>query len=482
MKTTIACLALLSLNAHAFFEVRLGNVKNYLMSSSTKAQYTSGYAFVVIQDGTWVLGECGQDPSPFIILPNLFCPIGTTGFIWRGDADRDGVRDDGSYWGIDSVEKAKTIAPFMADKVFLRAAPPSKLRRPAGNFVDQSIGIYYNVLTPTIKEYPIAGYSYIKEYGFNEEKKHKEDYVPGVYTFTAPALINPQVFLPIRTEIFAAPESTAHAVGNVGFSITGTRWSNGSMELDPRIVSTVSWRGINRNNTVTSDTVYFSMYSAYPGTGDIVEPETIVYPTPDVRYELDSSLQTSLNIIPFAFVKGDRAVARIEWERRLGATPVAYDESQRRFEWRCRFVDSYEGHSFYELPVGTLEAQRAPRADFDLDGVDNFTEFAFSQDDGDDSSLTPENFADDDRQPLMPVLQIDSVTGQAFMDVEKRLNVGSAVIYNIQYSRNGRSWTTITAKDRLFDIVENNQTNLRVRTKAAAPEILFMRAVAAPWK
>jgi hypothetical protein len=82
----------------------------------------------------------------------------------------------------------------------------------------------------------------------------------------------------------------------------------------------------------------------------------------------------------------------------------------------------------------------------------------------------------------MPAMEIDPVTGQAFMNLTKRLNVGSSVIYNIQYSRNGKKWTTITSRDRLFDIVENNETNLRVRTKSAAPEILFMRATAAPWK
>jgi hypothetical protein len=483
MKTTLFLLALLTLSSQAFLEVRLGNVKNYLMSSSTKAQYTSGFFSVIIQDGTWFLSPCAQHPSPFIVIPNQLCPLGTTAFIWRGDADRDGNRDDGSYWSISSVIEARTIAPFLADKVFLVAAPPTTFRRPAGNFTDQSIGIYYNVLTPIVREYPITAYSYVKEYGFNEEKKHQADFIPGTYTYTVPALVDPKRFLPIRTQIFAAPESTAHAVGNVGFSITGTRWSNGSMEMDPRIVTRVTWRGIDRTNTTfASDKVFFSMFEAFPTTGDMVEPPRILYPTPDLPYELDSPLQNALNIIPFAFKKGDRAVARLKWDRRLAGTPIAFDQSERTFEWRCRFVDSYEGHSFYELPVGTIESLRLPNADYDLDGVSNFVEFAFSQDDGDDLSTTAENLADDDRQPVMPAMQIDAVTGQAFMNIEKRLNVGSAVTYNAQYSTNGRTWTTITPRDRLFNIVENNQTNLRVRTKAAAPAVLFMRATAAAWK
>ncbi len=481
MKTSLALFAFLTVSSEAFLQVTAQNTKNYLMTTSSKAQYTSGFYRVVIQDGTWSLSGCSH-PSPVIIPPNPFCPLGTTGFIWRGDADRDGKRDDGSYWSIESVEKAKTIAPFLADKVLLRAAPPSTLRRPLGNFIDESIGIYYNVLAAPVREYPIARYTYIKEYGFNEERKHRDDYIPGAYTYSVPALVNPLLSLALKTEIFTAPESTAHRVGNEGFSLVGTRWSKGSMEMDPRILSRVSWRGININNTIAADTVQFSMFQAYPLTGDIVEPPRILYPTPDLPYELDSPLQSTLQIIPFAFVKGDRAVARLQWSRSLAATPIATDVSSRLFEWRVRFVDSYEGHAIYELPVGTLEALRLPKADFDLDGVDNFTEFAFTQDDGDDDSTTTEAFADDDRQPVMPQMEIDAVTGQAFMNVAKRLNVGSSVIYNIQYSRNGRKWTTISSRDRLFDIVENTETNLRVRTKATSPEILFMRAVAAPWK
>jgi len=485
MKKTFAILTAVSFSAQAQVDVRVGNVKNYLMTTNKEAQFTSGYSLVTIQDGSWFLAPCSVDPSQVIIQPIVnppICILGTTGFVWRGDADRDGIRDDGSYWSLASVIKASVIKPFLADRVLLQAAPPSKLKRPIGNFTDESVGIYYNIITGPVEEYPITGYTYYKEYGFNEEKKHNTEYVPGVYIYSVPSIVNPDIKLSLRTQIYNAPESMAYAKGNRGFSITGTRWNKGSMELDPRLLTRVSWSGITPSNTVGTDNVYFSMYEAYPNTGDLVIPSRILYPTPDVPYKLLSPFITTLEIIPFAFQKGERAIARLHWTRNLATSAVATDVSQRTFDWRCRFVDSYEGHSYYELPVGTLEAERLGTADFDGDGVSNLVEFAFSQDDGDDIASTPEIIANAELQPVLPAMQVDPVSGQAFMNIEKRLNVGSAIIYTVQYSTNGKKWTTITAKNKLFDIIEDNEEVLRVRSKQSAPAVLFMRPVAKEWK
>lgn len=484
MKNTFAILTLVSLTAQAQLDVNVGNVKNYLMTTNREAQFTSGYSLVTIADGSWFLSPCVFHPSPVIVQPVDLppCPLGTTGFVWRGDADRDGARDDGSYWSLASVIKASVIKPFLADKVRLYAAPASRLKRPIGNFTDESVGIYYNIITGPVEEYPITGYSYYKEYGFNEEKKFNSEYVPGVYIYSVPSLVNPNVMLSLRTQIYNAPESTIYAKGNVGFTITGTRWNKGSMELDPRLLTKVTWTGINPTNTVGTDNVYFSMYEAYPNTGDMVLPEQILYPTPDLPYKLLSPLITSLEIIPFAFEKGERAIARLHWTRDLASSGVASDVSQRTFDWRCRFVDSYEGHSYYELPIGSLQEQRLADADFDGDGVNNLNEFAFSQDDGDDLSTTPEIIANDELQPVMPAMQVDAVTGQAFMDVTKRLGVGSAIIYTVEYTTNGKKWTTIKAKDKLFDIIQDDEEFLRVRSKKTAPAVLFMRPVAKEWK
>ena len=483
MNKKLAILALSVLPLHAQVDVRIGNTKTYTMTDAKTAQYIDGRTYITIKDGSWALAPCIDDPSPVIVYPYIFCPLGTTAFIWRGDADRDGVRDDGSYWSVSSITRASVIKPFVADRVSLAAAPPSKLVRPFGNFADESVGLYYDVVNPPAREYSVAWYTHEKLYGFSEGKKHADEYVPGTYVFRIPSLYGPEAsLLSVSMVIYPAPEPNGYRKGQQGFAILKGRWSKGSQELDPRLLTRVSWAGINPRNTVVSDQVFFSMYEAHPLTGDIVSPERILYPTPDLPYILDSPYQTSLEIIPFAFDKGDRAVARLDWIRSLQTNAVSRDDSQRTFDWRIRFVDSYEGHQFFEYPLGTLNKLRAGKADFDLDGVSNLYEFAFTQDDGDELSSTPEACADPLVQPVMPVMQIDPVSGQAFMTVNKRLNVGSSIIYSVEYSTNGKKWKAITSKDKLFSIVTDTEELLEVRSINPAPPILFMRAVAKEWK
>lgn len=482
MKSPLSIVFLSALPLAAQLDVEFSNTKHYMLSDARKAQYLEGVARVSIEDGSWTLSPCIH-PWPEIIRPNpLVCPLGTTGFIWQGDGDRDGIRDDGSYWSIESITAASYIMPNKGDLVTLVSAPQSKLQRPQNNFIDNSTAVTYNVLAGFGRLYNIAIYDLITDYGFGDEIKHKEEYVPGLYRFTVPALANPILTYPLNLQLYPAPESTGTVRGNLGFSISGGRWSKGSMELDPRVITNFGWSGINYRNTIATDSVYFAIYAAQALTGDITQPERILYPTPDVPQLLDSPIISSLQIVPFAFKKGDRGVARIRWARNLATTRVSFDRSQRLFDWRMRFVDSYEGHMLNEYPIGTALSRRITTADYDLDRVSNFDEFAFTQDDGDDRSTTVEAGADAQTQPVMPAMVVDPVTLKASMTVNKRLAVGSSVIYSVQYSTNGRSWTTITARDRLFDIVEDSEIKLEVRTKNVAPRVLFMRAVAKPWR
>lgn len=488
MKKILSLLALATATSHAQLSVDFANVKNYTMKSEKEAIYLNGYARVSIFDGSWTLAGCSDHPSETIVQPHIFCPLGTTGYVWRGDADQDGTRDDGKYWSLSQVIKAAVIKPFEANRVILKAGPPSKLKRPIGNFADESVGIYYDIIKSPVKEYGITRYVYTKIYGLGEVKKHSDEFVPGVYTFNVPALLPPttpvgiEIDRALQATIFTAPEARGYRPSVQGFELLGTRWSKGSQELDPRVLTRIDWAGINTSNTIALDSLYFSMYEAHPQTGDIVSPENIQYPTPDLPFLLDSSLRNFIEIIPFAFKKGDRAVARLAWVRSIQASAIANDKSRRTFDWRCRFVDSYEGHSAYEFPAGTVETLRQPEADFDQDGISNLYEFAFSQDDGDDLSTSQEECADATKQAVIPAMAVDAVTGLASMTVPKRENVGSSILYTVEYTTDGKKWKTITAKDKLFEIVTDNEIELVVRTKKVAPAVLFMRPVVKEWK
>ncbi|MEC9056236.1 MAG: hypothetical protein VX633_13055, partial [Verrucomicrobiota bacterium] len=73
------------------------NTKSWRQTAPEALFYLGGSTDMFFVDGFWTLAGCGH-PAPFIIGPNLFCPLGTTGFIAQGDIDGDGENDQGSFW------------------------------------------------------------------------------------------------------------------------------------------------------------------------------------------------------------------------------------------------------------------------------------------------------------------------------------------------------------------------------------------------
>lgn len=442
-----------------YFDIQVN--RNFQLTSPTVSEYASGSTRIFFRDGRVLLAPCIFDPSPTIVGPVTnppLCPLGTTGFLIQGDIDGDGIADDRSFWSVDSVILNALIEPFTPESVTLAAAPPSTLARPAGDFRDGSVATFYNVLSPVVKRFDLALYSYTSEFSglqSNAYQSHARQWVPGVYIYSLPKKGLPNQFQPIRLTLTSMVEANGFLKGNKGFGLKTSMWSNGALEIDPRLITTLSWEGTTINNTFRTDVIEFSMSNS---------AGNIIYPVPDMPYRLDNSLLKSLTMIPYAFAKGEVGTSRMRFSRNLYTNSVTTDTSTRSWTWNNRFIDSYKGHDQYEFRVagtaaipgikvaGAAVKLRAPNADYDGDGLSNILEFAFSQDDGDDLNRSLE-WTSYHNDPLLaptdgdlanlnftapstlPPLFLD--TGSAGVGTDpyvfnKRRNVGGSITYGYE--------------------------------------------------
>lgn len=447
-----------------YFDIRVN--RDFLLTSPTASQYLQGSTRLYFRDGRVILAPCVFDPSPIIVQPVTnppLCPIGTTGFLIQGDIDGDGIADDRSFWSVDSVVINSLIEPFLPEAVTLAAAPPSTLARPAGDFRDGSIATFYNVLTPVVKRFDLASYEYLREYDGilepNSYQRHAQQWVPGVYIYSVPKKALPNQFQPIRLTVTSMVEANGFRKGTKGFGLKTTMWSNGALEIDPRLITTLQWEGNTINNTYRTDVLEYSMSNSLGN---------IIYPVPGTAYRLDSSFATSLTMIPYAFAKGEVGTSKIQFSRNLRTNSVTTDTSVRSWTWNNRYIDTYKGHDQYEFRVantaaipgikvaGTATALRAPAADYDGDGISNIMEFAYSQDDGDDLSRTLEWTSYHNTPASQPTpaqltalgLSAPASAAPIFLDTlntgvlttpyvtSKRRNVGAAVTYGYEINYN----------------------------------------------
>ncbi|MEI7929193.1 MAG: hypothetical protein WCH40_11635, partial [Verrucomicrobiales bacterium] len=97
--------------------------------------------------------------------------------------NRDGIRDDLSYWSLSKVVPAAYIEPYRPDRVFLAAAPVSTLPRPLSSFVDRSVTIFYDLLSTSTQQYDQSAYGLVRTYGvgLRELSRLKSDLPIGQY-------------------------------------------------------------------------------------------------------------------------------------------------------------------------------------------------------------------------------------------------------------------------------------------------------------
>ncbi len=253
------------------------NTKEWRQLDATVLEYLGGETNMFAVDGYWVLSPC-LHPSPFIIPPNILCPLGTTGFIAQGDIDEDGENDQGSFWSISEVVPALRIEPFRPDLFRLLSAPPSGfteiLRATDGDVsaifdvTDRSVIIWYDVLTDLIDDYEITQYTALRSYGTGQQEldRHYHDVPWGPYKFILPGLVPNNSRKPPGQVIYGIDHlTTPDAYPGRGEIAQGWRntnddyWENGAVEYDPRLFFRFEWGGLGNWNTVGSDILRFSL-------------------------------------------------------------------------------------------------------------------------------------------------------------------------------------------------------------------------------
>ena len=255
------------------------NTKSWRQSGPETMFYLGGRTDMFFQDGFWEIAPCIFNQGASIVVPNEFCPLGTTGFIAQGDIDGDGVNDQGAFWSVASITPASVVEPFRADLFRLISAPPSGftrlLRSTDGDVsaifdvLDASVIVWYDTLQSTIDDYEASIYAAVREYGAgpDELERHYDDVPWGPYKFGLPALVPPSST--------AEPGQVVYGVDHIvtpdawpGRGVVSQGWrnsnledwgDNGELELDPRVFYPFQWSGLSPANTLQSDVLTFSL-------------------------------------------------------------------------------------------------------------------------------------------------------------------------------------------------------------------------------
>jgi len=256
--------------------------------------YLGGETNMFFVDGFWNLSGCGH-PSQSIIGPNLFCPLGTTGFIAQGDIDEDGENDQGSFWSIAEVVPAQSVEPFRPDLFRLLSAPPSGftqiLRGTDGDVSaifdvsDSSVVVWYNVLGGSVDDYEITQYQGLRSYGAGKQEleRHYWDVPWGPYKFVLPGLVpnnsrNEPGDVIYGVDHLVTPDahSGRGAVPQGWRNINDEYWEDGALEFDPRTFFRFEWGGLTSANTIQGDTLRYSMQAHHYVNADGIEATAYV--------------------------------------------------------------------------------------------------------------------------------------------------------------------------------------------------------------
>jgi hypothetical protein len=448
---------------HAYLEFDFGNYKQFRQTDLNTVGFDLGTLRFQLEDGQAYYVGCDGNAGPAKETPNLACPLGTTGFFASGDLNGDGIRDASGYYSISNIVRATVIAPFLPARCAMVAAPPCTLPRPLTPVLDAGWIVFYNVLTPTVKEYDATGYLFSRPYaaGSGELSRMNKEVVTGTYYFSFPLLAKPTQSAVITGTIHQFVEGYGKASTGIvsGFRITNGNWFQGNYEMDPRVVQTIKWTGNNSQNISPGvDSLYFSMRSStdetlilFPGPGQITTTTGSTSSAADNLTQLlllSNSMVTSYTMPPKFFSVGGKGTLSIDIVRSLASSSVSFDNSHRSFRAGVSFVDSYAGFAQETIPstypsifpvvskrgMAVTTAQAAASGDYDGDGVSNLIEFAFGSDPTDPTS-----------KPTEPLEKATTFIGGGYVQriIPKRPYTGSTLTYNYDV-KVGPIWVRIT--------------------------------------
>ena len=298
-KFPIVALALLATSS-----IGLGQLSLSLWTDATYRQKSAGQSDfrgvgdfgVLLRDGNVVINAgCALNGSLtyFGANPLIGCPIGATVYVSIGDINPAGptppylrtppatgdpslvydtgaigpIRalhpDDMTYWEVPTAPTAAVaISPSHPEYCHLYAAPPSGLTRPINTFADETLSVYGNLQSASVRGYSLARYRYSMIFdtanyvdGPSAGADMKTTIVPGEYDFLFPQLTDPKVAVTVPVFYRPIPEGY-NKVGTImpgkisqGFRFTklngsALTWSaDGYVQIDPRLPNTIEWEG-----------------------------------------------------------------------------------------------------------------------------------------------------------------------------------------------------------------------------------------------
>jgi hypothetical protein len=441
--------------ASAQISLELSSQKEYRQNAKGM-QFRGGNFVVNLNDGDGIfVGGCARSAYWQPNIPLDPCPLGSTAFLTFGRLD-GAINTRGPYFSVTNVIPAIIIEPRRPDLAFLRAAPPSLLKRPSGGFKDSSFALYYNLHTTSVREYVVSRYTTSRGYTASERTRFEKEIVPGVYYYSFPRLNRPDLVAPISAVIYPMAEGRTkinNAVVGVDFNgVSGNKpvWKKGFMELSYIKPNVLSWKGLDRTVVIAAaDRLFLSIrvLSSQKNPlavtdlidNDLAVPQSI-FPGfasgGDPRVLLKNPLVSQFTTPPI-FPGGTRGVLELELQRSLATTGVTFDASTRRFQVPIIVVNRYSEYA--EVSFGDDVAKTSILADTDGDGYNNLNEWILDSN-ADDASSIPlapvarANPAEFNEEPPVPRIVRNAYFG---FTVVKKLETVPAVKYSLQRSRDG---------------------------------------------
>ncbi len=438
-------------SANAQVRLELATYKDYRQYSGGNVNFRGGTYNIHLSDGDVAIGPCISDTyiAPGAPAP---CGNGTSGYLSAGTLG--GATLATPYIEVTGVVPAVIIEPRQPSYVKLTAAPPSKLPRPSGGFLDESLALYYNLHTTSIREYVITDYNLDRNYTKNDRAKFEAEIVPGVYHYSFPRLNNPSQPAPISAIIYPMVEGIATKNNQTdGFQFTnwndigGNKFSSdGFAVLSYRRPNTIKWRKLNAAYTFpTVDTLYFSMREIQDRTNNTTDVKraaaNAIFPGfdngGDTRVLLTSPFVASFTVPPI-FPCSTKGVIEVEVQRTFPTGGVTYDYSRRRFQMPFVVIDFYTDYVKQFFPG----KNPAILTDSDGDGYNNLTEWILDSNGAEKSDIPeapiPVAVADGE-DPHDPFAYFG-------FNVEKKTATTPAVKYTLERSTDGgNTWAPFTS-------------------------------------
>ena len=390
------------------------------------------------------------------------CSPGTTGFLTSGTVN--GATLAFPYLLVTSINPAVAVAPRLAQRVTLNAAPASGLPRPSGGFTDNSASLYFNLHTAgNIREYILTRYNASRSYGKGQRDTFENQIVPGSYYYSFPRLGNPILPAPITAVIYPMAEGFAEKNNREqGFKFTNVNGSeynkDGFVELSYIKPNLIQWNQLSPSIVFPGvDSLFFSIRvigdndsSSSPVVGADRYSGRLqsIFPAftndGDPRVLLPSPLVTQFTMPP-VLAGGTKGVVEVQLERAFQTGGVTFDFSSRKFQIPVVVVNRFS--EYQELIIGQGNSNSSLLEDTDKDGFNNLNEWIL------DSSAI-----DADSTPAAPVAQtvpalfdIDyfTLTGRFRMvrdqyfgfTINEKRGTKPDVIYTLQRSKDkGKTW------------------------------------------